>query len=182
MPRIQAIPLESATGKAHDLLTAVKDQLGGVPNIFQTMAQSPTVLEAYLNFNTTLSQGDLPSEIVEQIAITVAGKNQCDYCASVHTTLGQDAGIASDELHRNLSGNSADSKTQSVLIFCREIIENRGDVDDSSLNALRTAGYSDSQILEIIAHIAVNTFTNYFNRVAQTTVDFQLTSTANIEK
>ena len=180
MSRIPAISLESASGKAHDLLTAVKGQLGSVPNIFKTMAQSPTVLEAYLNFNATLGHGSLPNTLGEQIAVTVAGSNQCDYCASAHTALGKIAGVASDELQRNLSGHSNDAKTQAALNFCLEIINKRGGIDDASLNAVRSAGYNDAEILEMIAHIAINTFTNYFNRVAETEIDFRSVSTANV--
>lgn len=179
MPAIPALTLDSSTGQAHELLNAVKTQLGSVPNIFLTMAQSPTTLKAYLDFNHTLSQGSLAKQLVEQIAVAVAGINQCDYCASAHTALGKGTGLDKDELASNLRGQSQDSKTQAALTFCRETIEKRGNIDSNSLDAIRSAGYSDGDILEIIAHVALNTFTNYFNRIAQTEIDFPKVSTAN---
>lgn len=177
MSRIQALNLETATGKAKDLLTTVKKQLGGVPNIFSTMAQSPVVLEAFLNFNTALGQGTLAPSLREQIALTVAGKNECDYCASAHTTLGKGTGLAEQELKLNLEGDSENQQTLAALRFVQTVIENRGGVSNADLDAVRGSGYGDDEIIEIIAHIAANTFTNYFNRIAQTEIDFPVVST-----
>ena len=182
MSRIKPLNLNAATGKTQDLLNAVKSQLGGVPNIFLTLAQSPVVLEAFLNFNSALGQGTLSPAVREQIALTVAGKNHCDYCASAHTVMGKGAGISDEELEKNLVGESEDSKTQAALNFSKEVVENRGGISDASIDALRTAGYGDDELIEIIAHIAINTFTNYFNRIAQTEIDFPVVSTTHVAK
>ena len=182
MARINAINPEQATGKAQELLTAVKGQMGGVPNIFSTLAQSPASLEAFLNFNGALSQGTLTPALREQIALTVAGKNQCDYCASAHTLLGKGAGVAEEELQQNLAGSSADEKTRAALSFVSAVVENRGGVSDEQVDSVRAAGFNDDEIIEIVAHIAINTFTNYFNRVAQTEIDFPVVNTNNVAK
>ncbi len=182
MPRIEPVNPEQTTGKANELLSAVKSQMGSVPNIFNTLAQSPVALEAFLNFNTALGQGVLTPAVREQIALTVAGKNQCDYCASAHTLLGKGAGVDEEELARNLNGSSTDEKTNAVLTFSQKIVDQRGGISDDDFNALRNAGYSDDAIIEIIAHIAINTFTNYFNRIAQTEIDFPVVSTTNVAK
>lgn len=182
MARIKPINPEQASDKAKQLLDAVNTQMGGVPNIFTTLAQSPASLEALLNFNGALAQGVLPVVLREQIALTVAGKNQCDYCASAHSVLGKGAGIDEDELEKNLHGTSADESTRVVLNFIRNVVDNRGDVSDSDVNTLRAAGYGDAAIIEIIAHIAINTFTNYFNRIAGTEIDFPVVNTSNVAK
>lgn len=182
MARIEAVNPEQTTGKANELLNTVKAQMGGVPNIFSTMAQSPVALEAFLNFNTALGSGVLTPAVREQIALTVAGKNQCDYCASAHTLLGKGAGIEEDELQRNLNGSSIDKKTNAVLAFSQKVVDQRGGISDDDFNALRNAGYGDDAIIEIIAHIAINTFTNYFNRIAQTEIDFPVVNTNNAAK
>jgi len=182
MTRIEPVVQETVEGKSQDLLNAVDKQMGGVPNIFLTLAQSPAVLEGYLNFNAALGQGVLTPALRDQIALTVAGKNGCDYCASAHTLLGKGAGVSAEELQHNLIGHSDDAKTQAALRFSALVVENRGDVDDEHLNDLRNAGYGDDEIIEIIAHIAVNTFTNYFNQIAQTEIDFPVVSTANVAK
>jgi len=182
MSRINAVNIDTASGKAGDLFKAIKSQMGGVPNIFATMAQSPAALEAFLNFNTALGQGVLAPALREQIALTVAGKNECDYCASAHTVMGKGAGLDTEELQRNLNGDSEDAKTQAVLKFSQSVVDKRGGISEEDLNALRNAGYQDESIIEIIAHIAINTFTNYFNRIAQTEIDFPVVNTTNVAK
>jgi len=176
MPRINPIDHGSATGKAKDLLDGVKAQLGVVPNIFATFVQSPKVLEGFLAFNGALSQGLLSTQLREQIALTVAGANSCDYCASAHTALGKGAGIASDELGRNLRGQSNDSATQAVLAFVSKVVEQRGQVGDGAIDNLRAANFTDGEIVEIVAHIGANLFTNYFNHIVGTEIDFPVVS------
>ena len=97
MPRIQPVDYASATGPAKPALDGVKAALGVVPNIFATFVHSPKVLEGFLALNGALSQGVLPAQLREQIALTVAGANSCDYCASAHTALGRGLGLGQEE-------------------------------------------------------------------------------------
>lgn len=150
--------------------------------LFNAERPSAIDLRQALNFNTVLDQGVLAPALREQIALTVAGKNECDYCASAHTVMGKGAGLDPQELQRNLNGDSDNTKTQTVLKFSQTVVENRGDISDEDLSALRNAGFADDAIIEIIAHIAINTFTNYFNRIAQTEIDFPIVSTNNVSK
>ncbi len=180
MVRIQPVNAAAATGHAGALLGAVKAKIGVVPNIFATFAQSPKVLEGYLGFSTALSQGRLSPKLREQIALTVAGINSCDYCASAHTALGKVTGLDAEELARNLRGESRDPETQVVLDFVREVVDRHGVVADGELDALRHAGYDDGEVVEIVAHIAVNIFTNYFNHIAGTEIDFPVVRTAGV--
>lgn len=178
MARIQPIQPEQASDAARTLLDAVKRQLGLVPNIFKTLAQSPSTLDAYLKQMSALASGDLDPTLREQIALVAAGKNQCDYCASAHTLLGKGAGIEESELADNLKAQSNDAATQVALSFAATIVDKRGRVTDGELTAVRQAGFSDGQIVEIIAVTCMNIFTNYFNHIADTEVDFPLVSTS----
>ena len=182
MPRIPEIDPKTAKGEAKTLLDGVRAKLGGVPKIFATMAQAPKVLEGFLAFNTALGQGTLPATLREQVALTVAGANGCDYCASAHTALGKGVGLSQDELARNLDGRSTDPKVQATLDFVRSVLTNRGQVDDSAIGALRNAGYGDAEIVEIVAHIAANIFTNYFNIIAGTDIDFPVVETSQVAR
>ncbi len=120
----------------------------------------------------------LDARLREQIAVATAGANGCQYCASAHTVLGQGAGVARDELTRNLGGESADEKTAAALAFVRALLQERGDVADAELAAVRTAGFSEAEIVEIVAHVGLNTFTNMFNVLARTTIDFPIVDLA----
>ena len=175
MQRINAVT--QAEGKAKELLDSVKQAMGATPNIFTTFANAPAALEAYLNFNTALSGGVLDAKLREQLAVTVAGFNGCNYCASAHVFLGGKAGVDRTELVANSKGQSSDSKTQAAISFARALLEKRGKINDKDLATVRAAGFSEEEIIEILAHVAMNTFTNYFNETALTAIDFPLFET-----
>ncbi len=172
MPRIQPLDPATAEGKSKALLDGVHRALGMTPNLMLTMANSPAVLDAYLGFNKALAAGRLSAPLREQIALTVAGANGCEYCAAAHTALGKMLGLDSAELADNLEGYSADAKIAAALDFALALVGKRGWVDDIELARVREAGYDDGEVAEIIAAVAYNTFSNYFNHVAETEVDF----------
>lgn len=165
-------PVTQSEGKTRELLDGVKRMMGTVPNIFTTFANSPTALEAYIKLMTTLSGGVLEAKLKEQLAVTTAGFNGCNYCASAHVFLGGKAGVSREELVANSKGQSFDAKTQAAISFARVLLEKRGKVNDADVAAVRAAGFSDEEIIEILAHVAMNTFTNYFNELALTEIDF----------
>jgi uncharacterized peroxidase-related enzyme len=172
MPRINAIETAAAAPKAKTLLQGVQKKLGMTPNLMRTMANSPAVLEAYLGFSNSLSQSSLSPKLREQIALTVGEVNRCQYCLSAHTTLGKMVGLGDEEISDSRRGVSPDRKTEAVLRFARKIVNERGWVSDADIAAVRAAGVSDTEIAEIVAAVALNLFTNYFNHVAGTEVDF----------
>lgn len=172
MQRIQAIT--QPEGKAKQLLDGVKQAMGATPNIFTTFANSAAALEAYLGINNALANGVLEPTLREQLAVTIAGYNGCNYCASAHVFLGGKAGIERDELVANSKGKSTDAKTQAAIDFARALLEKRGKISNEDLSAVRAAGFSDEEVIEILAHVAMNTFTNYFNETALTAIDFPM--------
>lgn len=172
MPRLNPVDPATAPPAAAEILADVKKTIGMVPNIMATMAHSPASLKAYLDFGGTLGGASLSGKVREQIAVTVAGANGCEYCASAHTLLGKKQGVGDDEIARNLDADSSDPKTKAALAFSRALVVKRGWASDEDLQAVRAAGYTDAEIVEIIATVAINTFTNYFNHIAQTENDF----------
>lgn len=172
MERIKAINPAEATGKARELLDGVEKKLGMTPNLMRTLAQSPAALAGYLNFSEALSRGSLPARFREQIALVVAETNGCAYCLSAHSALGRMHGLSPEEMLDSRRGEATDSKARAGLIFARRMVTERGMVSDSDLAKVRTAGFSDGEITELIANVAINLFTNYFNHVAGTVVDF----------
>ena len=177
MQRIPTVNASSASATTQGLLEAVTKQMGGVPNILATMAQSGAALGGYLGFAGALAKGSLAPAVREQIALAVAGANTCDYCASVHTVLGQGAGLSAEETRRNIAGESSDPKVASLLSFARQIVKGRGHVSDAQIAAFRAAGYGDEELVEVVAQVALNIFTNYFNHIAGTEIDFPHVST-----
>ncbi len=146
------------------------------------MAHSTAALGYYLGGASALSGTKISAALREQLSLTIAGLNSCDYCASAHTLVGGMQKIEKGELTQNLSGKSSDAKTQAALTFARQIVDLRGQVSNADVKAVRAAGYDDAEIVEIVAVVGQNIFTNYFNHVAGTVVDFPLVSTATIAK
>lgn len=172
MQRISAIQPANAEGEAKTLFEAITSQMGGVPNILRTMAHSPAALGGYLAFSQALAGGTLGAGEREQIALACAGANGCDYCASAHTALGKMAGLSEAETKLNLVGEASDAKARALVSFVRKAVQARAVLSDADLAAIRAAGYGDVQLVEIVANIAANLFTNYFNHIAATDIDF----------
>ena len=181
MTRIQAIAPDNATGKAKELLDAVNAKLGMVPNIARTMANAPSVLEGYLGFSGALAKGTLSAKVREQIALTVAQRNSCDYCLAAHSTVGKMVGLTEEQILDSRHGKAIDSKTDAVLRLAGLLVDNRGRVSDRELEEARTAGFNDATIAEIVATVALNIFTNYFNHVADPAIDFPKAAPLSIE-
>jgi uncharacterized peroxidase-related enzyme len=172
MPRLATVDPATAEPQARTLLGKVERALGVAPNMMRAMANSPAVLDAYLAFSGALSKGRLPGRVQEQIALVAAVENDCGYCLAAHTVLGAKAGVSEEDLVAGRSGRASDPRTEAALTFAKAVIATRGFVSDEDLAAVRAAGYGDGEIGEIVAAVALNTFTNYFNSVGQTTLDF----------
>lgn len=172
MTRIQPVQIEVADSKTAEVLRAVKRNLGMIPNLISTMAQSPATANAYLGFSQTLAGGVLPSRLREQISLTVGQANECNYCIAAHCALGHKAGLNAADIAHARNGTATDDKARVALAFARKLVENRGRVTDAEVESVRHAGYSDGEIAEIVANVALNIFTNYFNHVAGTEIDF----------
>lgn len=172
MNRIPAIDPTHATGPNVPLFAAVKAKLGLVPNLMRTLAQSPSVLEGYLGLGSTLAKGVLPAAVREQLALAVGEANECEYCLSAHTLLGKGAGLSPDDILAARRGEAADPKVAALLQFARAVVATRGKVSDAQVAAVRAAGAVEAEIIEVVAHVALNVLTNYTNNVAQTVVDF----------
>ncbi len=163
---------EAATGQAKELLSAVKSKLGLVPNMTRAMVSSPAVLDAYLQMNGALSKGALPAKVREQIALAVAEANDCGYCLAAHSTIGKLVGLAPEQIIAARRGHAADASTDALIAFAKVVVEKRGRVEASDVATVRAAGFGDDAIGEVVANVALNLFTNYFNHVAGTPIDF----------
>lgn len=165
--------IEASPSAAQPLLQAVKKQLGVVPNLFRLVATSPSALEGYLAMSGALAKGELPAATRERIALAVAEINGCSYCLSAHSYLGKHVAKLDDtELAANRAGGSGDPMADAAVRFAVKVTEQRGHVSEADLGAVKAAGYSDVQLIEIVQHVALNTWTNYINVVAQTDIDF----------
>ena len=172
--------IEAAPAAARPLLEGVKKQLGVVPNLFRLVANSPAALEGYLGLMGALNKGKLPAPTRERIALAVAELNGCSYCLSAHSYLGKNlAKLDEAEIAANRSGASQDPKADAAVRFAVKVARERGHVGEDDLRAVKAAGYDDGQAIEIVLHVALNTWTNYINEVAKTDIDFPVVAARN---
>ncbi len=171
-PRLTALDPAQASGEAKRLLDAVQGAMGMTPNMTRTMAQSPAVLEGYLGLSSALGHGTLSGKMREQIALAVGEENRCEYCVAAHTAIGQGTGLSESSIHASRGFHADDAQGQAALTFAKRLVETHGAVTDAELSAVRAVGFTEGEVGEIIANVALNVFTNYFNRVARTEVDF----------
>ncbi|MER8188175.1 carboxymuconolactone decarboxylase family protein [Kitasatospora sp. NPDC094015] len=173
MSRLATIEPTDAHGAAADLLTAVRTALGVTPNMTKVMANSPAVLKGYLEFSGALAGGALPATTREAIALAVAQENACDYCLSAHTYIATElAGLTRQDTEQARHGSSADPRTAAALTLAVTLTRTRGTLQDADLKAAREAGLTDGEVAEVVAHVALNVFTNYFNKAADVDIDW----------
>lgn len=172
MPRIDPYPHSSATGARKELMDAVASQFGAVIHMFGTVAHSPAALESMLAGFGALARGRLGSAVGEQIAVAIADRNGCEYCLSAHTALGTRAGVSAENMDAARRGHSDDPRTRAALELALAIVDRRAHIDDADIEAARGAGLDDEDIVEIIAHVALNLFTNYVNVALGVELDF----------
>ncbi|MEQ1595187.1 MAG: carboxymuconolactone decarboxylase family protein [Casimicrobium sp.] len=162
----------TAAPASQDLLKQIHAAFGATPNMFKAVANSPAALKSMWGSFGALGSGMLGAKLGEQIAVAVANRNRCEYCLAAHTVLGQNAGVSGPVMAAAQVGKSTEPKTQAALTFALNIVENRAAISQAEVEAVRAAGFNDGEIVEIMAHVALNLFTNYVNVAFNVPVDF----------
>ena len=173
MTRIVTPSADNTPAASLPLLDAVNKQLGVIPNLMKVIGNSPAALEGYLSLSGALGKGTLGAKTGERIALAVAELNGCNYCLSAHSYLAANlAKLDAAEIEANRRGSSDDAKASAAVLFATQVVKARGHVVDADVAAVKAAGFSQGEIIEIVLHVALNTLTNYVNEVAQTEIDF----------
>ena len=171
MPRVN-LQTQLAPAASQPLLAQVQQAFGATPNMFKAVGNSPAALQSMWAAFGALAQGTLGSLLGEQIAVAIANRNRCEYCLAAHTVLGQKAGASAAEMAAAQVGQSADPKVAAALAFALKVVEQRAQLTDADVANLHEVGFVDEQVVEILAHVALNLFTNYVNVAFDVPVDF----------
>jgi uncharacterized peroxidase-related enzyme len=169
---LPTIDPKTATGKTKELLDAAKANMGRVPNILKALANSPVALEAYLELSRVIKGGAFSPALRECLALAIAERNNCDYCLAAHTALGKMAGLTPEQMEACRRGHSDDQRAAAAIKFALRVLETNGFVTPDDLAAVREAGFGDGEIVEIVAVVTLNVYTNLLNHVANTKLDF----------
>lgn len=171
MSRINLLTAETAPEGSKEILNGFQQKMGKVINIFKVMANAPAALKTYIGIDAALQDKALDNAIAERIGLAIASVNGCEYCTAAHSYLAKGA-LSEEEIANARTGKSSDSKAQAALDFAVAVMKTAGKVSDDELAKVKSAGFSEREILEIVSIITLNFFTNVINNVAQTTVDF----------
>jgi len=169
--RLKRLDKGQGAPQANDMMNDL-DSKKKLLNIFRGMANSPAVLDSYLKFSGAMGSAKLDAKTREAIALVVGQTNRCEYCLAAHTAIGKGAGLDDASIKDARQGRSKDRKTQGAVTLARAMVEKRGHINDADVKAARDAGLDDGELGEVAAAVALNVFTNYFNLLNQTEVDF----------
>jgi uncharacterized peroxidase-related enzyme len=172
MSRIAVIDRTNANPEQKALLDAIQGQLGMVPNFLKVFANSPVALRGFLGLHGVANAGSLDAPTRERIALALAQQNGCEYCVSAHTAIGRKTGLTGNEIVAAREGTSGDARAAAAVRFAMSLMEKRGDVTTVELMEVRNAGYTDADIVEIIAHVGMNFLTNMLGRASRVEIDF----------
>lgn len=167
-PHVPHRPVDQATLDTDG--RALLDELG-VDGFGEVLVRSPHLARGFLRLDDALVHGAFRPRVQEQISLAVAEANGCTYCLSSHTQTASALRVAPEEIELNRTGHATDEKVDAALHFVRAVVDTRGGVSDEELRAVRSAGHSDEEILELVGHVVLNTLTNYLNKVIDTAPD-----------
>ena len=170
---------ELAPAASQDTLKHIHNAFGATPAMFRAVANSPAALKSMWGSFGALGGGTIGAKLGEQIAVAIANRNRCEYCLAAHTLLGQKAGVSAEDMAAAQAGRAADPKTAAALDFALKVVSERAQVSADDVAALRAAGFNDEHIVEIMAHVALNLFTNYVNVAFDVPVDFPKVALSN---
>lgn len=172
MSRIAVLEDRSANVEQKILLETIRVQRQVVPNFLRILAHSPSALEAFLGLSDISDNGTLDVRTRERIALALAQANGCKYCVSAHTAIGRRRGLFGNDMAAARNGDSEDAQAAVAVRFALSLMAKCGDVDVLELAEMRTAGYSDSDIVEVIVHVGMNFLTNILAKSSRVDIDF----------
>jgi uncharacterized peroxidase-related enzyme len=172
MPNIPTIHPAHADAATQQTLNALKAKLGVLPNMFLTMANAPAALQAYVALSGALGAGKLNAKQREQIALAVGQQNECGYCVAAHTVIGGMVKLSADEVRQAREGTAPNEHDAALAALAKRITKTQGNLLAGELERFKSAGVTDAEVLEVIANVALNIYTNYVNHIAGTEIDF----------
>ena len=171
MQRIPSLDPQQASGRIRELLDMAEQKFGVIPNVAKVMANSPVVLDSFLALTAAMESARIGAKLHHQVKLATSETNVCEYCTSILCAIGSSAGLTAADLVEGRLAKAQDPRTNAALMFAHAVLETKGKVKDDDLRAVRQAGFSDAEIVEIVASVVVGCFTNFLNNVADTELD-----------
>jgi len=172
MTRTTILTPEQVPAESKATLDAFTKNIGFTPTMMAAFAQSPIAFNAWAALLGSLSKA-LDVKTRDSIGLAVSEVNGCNYCLGVHSfTAEHMARMSGDDIILARKGHAEDPKRDAAVQFARKVIETRGQVGDADVRAVREAGYTEANVIEIVALVAMYSLTNFFNNVFDPEKDF----------
>ena len=172
MSDLKVLKYEEASPEAREILDAIKKKIGKIPNIYAAVVNSPVALKALLTYGEILSKGGFSAKEIEAINLSVAQENDCRYCLEAHTAIAKAQGFSEEETVQLRKADIADPKLKALTLLAKEIVKTQGRPSQELIDGFYAVGYNRAALVELIAVVSKNIFTNYFNHIANTPSDF----------
>lgn len=172
MARLKQVSPDTAQGDLKNVFESIKKRMGTVPNVFQYMANSPSLLKGFFALAELANATQLSPRMRQLILLTVSQNNNCQYCLSAHSYISKNLGLEEKEILEARKAQSKEPKTHALLQFCKKFVEKKGFIDDNDINHLKSQGISDAEIGDALLVIILGIYTNYFNHLNNTPIDF----------
>lgn len=163
--------LENVSEKNRSILSAIKEKIGMIPNIYATYALSDHALERYMTFAN--GKTSLNNKEKEVINLVVSQVNGCLYCQAAHTAIAKMNGFTDDQIISLRKGVAPfDTKFDALVKAAKEIAENKGKVSDATLNNFYNLGYNKENFVDLIVGVGEKTITNFLHNATEIPIDF----------
>jgi len=164
--------VEDAPEASKPVLEGVKKRYGFVPNLLGGMAESSTALTSYMELNKKLTGSTLTPAELQVLFLAISYENKCAYCVAAHTAGGKRAELPDEVIEALRAGGSLnDPKLNSLANFARNMLNKRGWLEKEDIDDFLGAGYTKSNIFDVITALAAKTLSNYTNHIVDTPLD-----------
>ena len=167
------LSLETAPQGSRPLLEKIQSSFKFIPNLFGTLANSPTLLEGYLTLNGIFEKGSLTAPERQLVLLAASVENDCNYCVAAHSTILKGPLHVPAEVVSAVRSNRPlpDAKSDALVALTREIVAKRGQVEAETIENFLAAGFRRDQILEILIGVALKTISNYTDHLSPNELD-----------
>lgn len=172
MPDYRIHTIETAPEAAKPSLEQLVKNIGMIPNLAGTMAESPELLRGFLSIREIFYRGTFTAAEVQVLALTNAFENRCSYCMAFHSNLALKSGVSEETVAELRAGQSpTEPRLGALSHFSRSLVRARGNVRPEDLAAFQSAGYTKAQALEVVLGVAVSILPNFAHHITDCPVD-----------
>ena len=166
MPRIEPINRTDARGRTRELLDELAARGSEPGPMVLAMANAPALLRGYLDLNRAMKRMHLDRRITERISLAVHEWIGCDYCIAAHTRAARELGLDETDIALARQGTATEPKVAAIVAFAQQVLAAPAEVTDEQVEELRSLGYTDEQIAEVVGLVSLQLLTGAFNLVA----------------